>query len=143
MDSYHKKDLLTFTNISLGSCSILAGGYFAYKIYKKIRGKDIDNQHTQKVTEKIIRDLNLLDIDTQNLNTLDQDVREAKIECYNILISTILEYNKKYPNGNFNNFMDIMWKEDYEIMEKSRKNIDGYTRDYSDWEIIFNKIKNN
>lgn len=45
------------------------------------------------------------------------------------------------PNGNFNNFMDIMWKEDYEIMEKSRKNIDGYTRDYSDWENIFN-IKN-
>ena len=59
------------------------------------------------------------------------------------MINTILEYNKKKPKGNFKDFMKDMWHSDYEILIKNEKNDSSCKRSYSEWENIFNKVKDN
>ena len=72
---------------------------------------------------------------------IQNQIKECKKKGYVILISTIIEYKKKNPSGNFKEFMKEMWPEDYEIILKSENKDPTCKRDYSHWETIFNKVK--
>ena len=58
---------------------------------------------------------------------------------YEILLNTMCEYIDQYPESpQFEHFLQIMWPTDYDILVKSKQKIDGFSRDYRDWEDIFN-----
>lgn len=104
--------------------SFLLGTYLSYQIYKRI-----DKKETIKIKE-------------ESISPLDQ-VKECRKKGYIILINTILEYNKKKPEGDFKDFMKEMWPSDYDIIIKNENNDISCKRSYSEWENIFNKIKDN
>ena len=69
----------------------------------------------------------------------------AKRRGYKILINSMVEYQKKYQNGDFENFLRIYWPQDYEIVQKNKSGDVSCKRTYSDWEHLFklttNKLK--
>jgi len=116
------------TLLMTGVFSFLSGITIATKVYNKLNKPVINDD------EK-----NMCEIDNSNKEILEK-VKESKRRGYFILISTMAEYNKKKPFGNFLDFMKDMWKEDYQIILKSKDDI-SYRRDYSRWEYIFNKVQ--
>ena len=114
-------------NLCLGGISLLFGTYLSYHIYKKIEKKNKDGYKS-----------------SESKNDSEEDIQNQLKECkkrgYVILISTIVEYKKKNPSGNFKDFMKEMWPEDYEIILKSENKDSSCKRDYSRWEKIFNNL---
>jgi type III secretory pathway component EscR len=125
MNNDDKYSLITPSNIFLGGFSLLIGTFLAHKIYKKL-----DNFNWDRVV-----------IPNSDSEELDK-VNKCKEQGYLILINTILDYNKKKPEGNFRDFMKEMWTEDYNILLKSESGDESIKRNYSGWEKLFNEIKN-
>lgn len=125
MNKDNKYSLITPSNIFLVGFSLLIGTFVGHTIYKKL-----DNFNWEKVV-----------IPNSDSEELDK-VNKCKEQAYLILINTILDYNKKKPEGNFRDFMKEMWIEDYNILLKSELGDESIKRDYSSWEKLFNKIKN-
>ena len=73
----------------------------------------------------------------------DLDDREAKMILeskklgYDILLNTIYEYLDYYQDKDFEHFLEIMWPSDYVILQKSKKGIEGYSRNYQEWKDLF------
>ena len=113
--------------IYIGGVSFLFGTFISYKIYEKI----------ESILEKEKNDKK-----SENIQDIMEQVKESKRKGYFILISTMVDYHKKNPSGNFLDFMEKMWPEDYEIIIKSKNKDSSCKRDYSHWEEIFLKVKN-
>lgn len=76
-----------------------------------------------------------LNQEIENINLRDQ----SKYLGYQILLQTMSDYIDNYPNElQFEKFLQIMWPSDHDILIKSKKKIQGFNRDYKNWEDIFN-----
>lgn len=67
-------------------------------------------------------------------------LKETKKIGYDILLSTMSDYIDEYNDNNFDNFLKIMWPNDYEILKKSREGIEGYSRNYNEWKNLFDMM---
>ncbi len=78
--------------------------------------------------------------DNTSLEQENIDLRDkSKYLGYQILLDTMSEYIDEYPNDlKFENFLKVMWPSDYDILMKSKNKIEGFSRDYKNWEDIFN-----
>lgn len=124
--NYEIKNLYS-DKIYIGGFSFLIGSFISYQIYKRI-----ENRINKPIIEK-----------KKNIGDPLDQVKECRRQGYIILINTMLEYNKKNKDGNFKDFMKEMWESDYEIIIKNENNDTSCKRDYSEWEHIFNLIKQN
>ncbi len=89
-----------------------------------------DNQNDENIGKD---DNNDLDDYSNNLK------KKSKYLGYEILLNTMSKYIDQYPkNPQFEHFLKIMWPADYDILIKSKQKIDGFSRNYNDWEDIFN-----
>ena len=64
-------------------------------------------------------------------------ILESKKIGYDILLQTMTDYLDQYQNEDFEQFLQVMWPSDYNILQKSKQKIEGYTRDYQEWEDLF------
>lgn len=108
-----------YESILAGSITLVFISYYFSAKYKYKKKKNIDNDDFQR-----------------------KKVEESKILGYKILIDTVKEYNNNFPNGNFLDFMKKMWFEDYKILINSQNENSSCKRNYTEWENIFNFIKN-
>lgn len=60
----------------------------------------------------------------------------GKKKAYDILLKTMSDYWTQHPDGNFEEFMKIMWPSDYKIL----KNAD-IKRDYTEWNYLLFMMK--
>lgn len=139
------KNNITPENLCLGGFSILFGTFLSYKMYNKIEKIGQDNSEELKSNSDSEKSKFNSDSEESKSNIdseedIIQQLKKYKRMGYVILISTIVEYKKKNPLGNFKNFMKNMWSEDYEIILKNDNNDFSCKRDYSHWENIFNKV---
>jgi hypothetical protein len=121
------EDRMIYKNALLGGSFLLLTSFASYMVLKN---KNISDSNTDNKSNK----------DNIDNKDIQKKIKDAKEEGYFILIESIVDYLKTNENSSFDDFMKKKWETDYDIMIKSRNNSEIYSRNYSEWQDIYDNI---